>query len=450
MFPRRTIQRLVDEAAAIMTGEQLRALVTRLNLKNRQVIEAIWELVWVTALARGGTVTHEPALPGATTFPDVHYKEGTIEFIADVATVSDEGYEENNPVDEFREALDRLYRKHKVVGGFGLSQLPAKHVGKYRDSKVKVMLPPVGEIPRFVRLNFEPMVREVAATPDKPASREVKMPGGGNVKFDYNPQPGTYNSGPGHLSFDVPYSLSRNPVANALKGKKSQLADTKFEGLKGVILCDGACSMMGRQLYSPDAFRLDDIVSDVMRQHTSLGFVFSIGVGTRTSFGAARTTYPFELGFWTQPGIPAGQVEALLDVLNTGLRQVPKVIRTPGNTLQLLKSHWPPATRHSDHYGCWCVTMGNLMQNTEITLSARTLTSLLGGEIPLQDFRDLHKIKGNIGATPVEPLQQVLDEGRALVGIRFEPRQGDDDDNVVLTFGQADPAKMKFRVPEKR
>lgn len=91
--------------------------------------------------------------------------------------------------------------------------------------------------------------------------------------------------------------------------------------------------------------------------------------------------------------------------------------------------------------------MGNFMENTTITVSARSLAALLGGEIELQDFRDRHKIPTNNGTPPTEPLRRVLEEGRAFVDVKLESMPGEDDDNVVLTFGKADPAKVKFQAP---
>jgi hypothetical protein len=134
MFSRRAIQALIDDAAATLSSAQLEALVDRLNQTDEQMINATWELIWIVTLGRCGKVAHEPALPGATRFPDIHFQADGFEFMADVATVSDAGYEEENPVEDLRHELNRLYTKYGLMGGFSV-RFQSTQVGPYRNNR---------------------------------------------------------------------------------------------------------------------------------------------------------------------------------------------------------------------------------------------------------------------------------------------------------------------------
>jgi hypothetical protein len=121
IFLRRDIQRLIEEAAAFLPEEKLTDLVRRLNLPNKQSIETQWELVWLIALSRVGDVNHEAAFPGGTSYPDIHFQQGSFALLAEVTTASDAGYENENPIREFDEAIYRLYAKFGTHGGFSVT-----------------------------------------------------------------------------------------------------------------------------------------------------------------------------------------------------------------------------------------------------------------------------------------------------------------------------------------
>ncbi|MSU49153.1 MAG: hypothetical protein EXS37_08740 [Opitutus sp.] len=108
IFSRREIQRRIDRAVPLLVKPQLETIVDRLNRLGRAAVEAEWELIWITSLAQAGRVLHEPRLAKATRYPDLHFKNETVEFVADVTAVSDSGYDEENPVDDLHDALDEL------------------------------------------------------------------------------------------------------------------------------------------------------------------------------------------------------------------------------------------------------------------------------------------------------------------------------------------------------
>lgn len=447
LFSRREIQARIDELAPSITKEQLASLLTRLNGTGRAVLDAIWELFWLTALGRHGAVQYERKFPGGTRFADIHFSDAGLEFIADIVAPSDLGYEEDNPIDVLDDELRRRYAKHRVIGGFAL-HVDSRTEGEMGDQKVKLLLPTAAEIPQFVKENFEAFIRGVAAAPEQAAIRHAVVRTGGTIRIDYSPRRRPYNHGAGHLSFDVPYSLTRNPIFNALKAKKRQLAASGFQGLKGVIMCDGDCSVLATRMYSHSAFTVDQIVQEFFRQNSAVAFVLTLGIATHhNSLGLPRTTFSYIPKLYFQTTVPADVRTSLLNVLDLGLKEFPLPLRTPVNVRHLLAEGSPPPVNRTDYFGWLSYSTGSLMQPIEIKISARTLTALLGGEISLEEFQKEHRTKGSPSHPPIEPLKRALDEGRKLEALRLQPLPGEDDDEVVLTFGGFDPAKIRFRAP---
>lgn len=448
LFSRREIQKRLDEVAALLTREQLTTLTDRLNRTDQRAIEAEWELMCLSSLARTGTVRHEHQFPGATRFPDVHFKNAAIEFIADITAVSDAGYEDENPVDILWKEMRRLIQKHAPLGGLDLAVQSGMH-GKPRDQKVKLAIPPQTEIPAFLKRNFVPFLQMVGKNPDTPARHQAPVEGAGVIQLDYNPKRRPQNRHAGHLSFDVPYSLKRNPVFNSLKAKKQQLAKAGFSGLTGIVLCDGDCSALTSRMYNPTAYTLDNIVWDFLRQNSSIGFVIAVGVASQHSPFGGRTQHSLVPKLFTQRSVDATATQCLTDVYNAMLGHFPKVHRTPSNARYHIERGSPPTARRSDFF-CWfSVKPGGPMQKSEIKLSSRTLTALLAGAIDLKEFREAHCLSSNNGSPPFEPLRQFVHEGRKLESVKIEEMPGEDDDLVVLTFGPVDMAAVKFQMPDK-
>jgi hypothetical protein len=306
-------------------------------------------------------------------------------------------------------------------------------------------------MPGFIKEHFGSFVRAVALAPEESrAAPEAAVPGGGTIKLDYVPARRPNNHEGGHLSFDVPYSRTRNPVYNVLKAKKEQLAGSGFTGLQGVILCDGDCSILTRNRSNPSGYTLEEIIRNFLRQNSSIGFVLTVGVVSENAgFSSRRWVTKVKPRLFTQAAMGPGQTEILTRVLMTALQEIPTPKRTPLNAKFLLEKGNPPPVRFSDGFGRWSFTMANSMQTTEITISARALTALLGGEIDLATFRSLHLLPSNKGAPPLAPLQRAIADGRRLESISLKKQDGKDDDMVTFCFGPSDPARVKFRVPNK-
>ncbi|MSU49152.1 MAG: hypothetical protein EXS37_08735 [Opitutus sp.] len=274
------------------------------------------------------------------------------------------------------------------------------------------------------------------------------MPNGGAVKLGYDPKRRPYNSGAVHLSYNVPNSLSRNPVTNTLKNKKRQLRQSGWDGLAGVILCDGDCNMLTTRMNSGSALTLEQIVRDFLRQNRSIDFVLTIGIQTHHNhLSVPRETLDVQPRLLAQPALGRESVDALVDVFNRAIADFPPLERNAANALRLASSTRPLHANRKTFYGGWHFTMGKPTQTTEIKISARALAAVLGGELDFETFRKGQQIRSNVNDRVFDFFQTMVREGRTIIEAKIEPRPAEDDDVVLLRFGLPDAAASKFRVP---
>jgi len=106
LFTRRHLQRILDENARFLKSGQLRNSIKQLNSVCDEYLAKEWELALLNAASKHGHVEHEPGASDERK-PDLRFRSNDdgVAFIADVATISDHGFHQENPVDAFRNVL---------------------------------------------------------------------------------------------------------------------------------------------------------------------------------------------------------------------------------------------------------------------------------------------------------------------------------------------------------
>ncbi|HEY9282651.1 MAG TPA: hypothetical protein VIP46_04265 [Pyrinomonadaceae bacterium] len=167
---------MLDENAGFLTKEQLDRHVSLLNREDFQSLHAEWEVAVLNAFSKLGNVEHEPDLGGAARldllFTPAH--DPGVSFAADIATVSDEGYEDENPVREFDVELTRRSAKAGIPGnGFSLT-IQSRRPRKLGENP-KVMLPPRDDFTKEIfNADFRAFLRKVKEHPQQSASYFVR------------------------------------------------------------------------------------------------------------------------------------------------------------------------------------------------------------------------------------------------------------------------------------
>ena len=445
IFLRREIQRRVDEAAAFVSSDKLDAILRRLNLVNKQAIEAQWELAWLTSLSRVGDVGYEVNFPSGTSFPDIHFTQGGFSFIADVTSASDNGYDDENPIAEFNEAINRLYDKHRATGGFAV-QIESEVVGPYRDGRVKLFIPAKSGVEAFIRQSFSDFVKNAVANPQVPSRCEAVFEGK-IIAITYDPARRPYNHSASYLSPNVPYSARRNPVYNALKAKKEQLKKSGFSGLKGIILCDASCRMLTAS-NSGSAISLREILAIFSAGTQSVDFILTVGVEEQPRSWSERSTYRLKSYLHLRNGLPDRTKNNITRTLTLAIRQLPTPQRAGYQALYRLRHGSPPSASYAGISGSFELAASN--QTMKIKISSRRLLALISGEITAEEFRSAYSLQRGPNQTPLDMLGRAIQEGRMIEDARVEPNFDKDDDHVVLVFGTSDAASAPFRKPDIR
>jgi hypothetical protein len=442
LFARREIQHRIDEASAFVSADKLDGLVRRLNLENKQAIEAQWELAWLTALCRVGDVGYEVAMPSGTRFPDIHFKQGSFSFVVDVTSVSDVGYQQENPIDEFSRAIDQLYRKYQAAGGFSVT-IESEVVGSYGNSRVKLFIPGRSEVHAFIRRHFSDFVCNAVANPELPSNCSAEFEGRA-IAMAYNPKQRPYYHGPSHLSPNVPYSAKRNPVHNALKAKKEQLKKSGFIGLKGIVLCDASCRTLTASS-GGSGFSLRDILARFSAGTRSVDFILTIGVEEQHGTWARDATYRFIPYLHLRDGLDATEKKNINRVFNLALKHLPSPKRAGYQALYQLDHGSPPSAWHTGITGSF--ELPGDSHTMKIKLSSRRLLALIAGEITAEEFRSNYSLPQGSNNTPLDILARAIKDGRMIEDARVEPNFDEDDDHIVLVLGALDAASAKFRRP---
>lgn len=445
LFLRREIQRRIEAAAAFVAENKIDGLVRRLNLPNKQSIEAQWELAWLTALSRVGEVGYESKFAAGTSFPDIHFRQGSFSFIVDVTAASDVGYDDENPIDAFNDAIDVLYRRFRARGGFSV-KIDSELVGTYGDQRVKLFIPGKSQAHAFIKQHFSDFVRDAVANSDASAHCSATFEGR-TISMAYNPAQRPYNRGGGHLSVNVPYSAKRNPVFNALKAKKEQLKRSGFTGLKGVVLCDGSCRMLTADSGS-SAFSLRDILSGFCRGTRAIDFILTVGVHEQYQSWGRRSTYSLKSYLHLRDGMPAEDANRIKRVFNLAVKYLPAPQRAGYQAHYMLDRGSPPPAWYTGISGSF--EMAAAYESMKIKISSRRLLALIAGDMTAEEFRSAYSLPQNGNNARLDVLGRAIKEGRMVADAHLEPNFDEDDDHLVLELGAVDAAAAKFQHPNRQ
>lgn len=299
MVSRRRLQRILTENAAFISPRGMQTLVDALNRSNRDSLSAEYEVLLLNAFHKLGHVEYEPPGRGPRK-PDLLFSPASIpglRLTADITAVSDAGLKEENPADHLWKEFVKLLRRYGLSGAGFSGRVEGTLAGVREDQKMILAIPPKKGIPQLVR-RLTPFVRGIAKTPEKPAAVRLNETG---LNFSISYQPGDRSSGWSHLSFRVPYSLTRNPVANRLKAKARQVKGSGVKGITGILLCDGDCDILRGLGYSTTHFSERDIVSHFFKLNMSLSFVVFLTVRESYPSFSTPTRRHFQATVFSNP-----------------------------------------------------------------------------------------------------------------------------------------------------
>jgi hypothetical protein len=434
MFTRRALQRAIDGSLAYTSRSKRREWVGVLNSpKSPRYIPTEWEIMVLQSLSGLGTLTHEQDLGGETK-PDVHFKCPSLTFVADIATISDRGSHERNPIRQLEvELRQRWLRSGVTEGGFAFHASTRLETG--RGGKPPVIVPPVEQFDSLIfNDRFERFVCDVKTAPNQ--QRALNIPWAINSVIQITYVPGRkFVWCTGHTSYTIPTQRDRNPLYLALKDKADQLKRCGFSGTRGVIICDGGAQVL-RNLGDTFSYSVRDIVFHALKRHTSIDFVVILSLGNR-SMQTIRQDVGCEL--FVRDVVEWGS--QLYELVNRMVEQLPEVIQTPDNARSDL-AHWIGKEKQHTHIGAVTYTVGRNGVG-EIRMLTRTLLEVLGGRLPVKKLNESYSLNKREGI-----FEHQLRRGSVIESVRVEKKPDEDSDEIVFTFGLPDPSAAPFTDPE--
>jgi hypothetical protein len=438
IFSRRVLQRLLDENRNFVEERQAKELVNRLNSFDKSIATE-WEVVLINALSKLGNVSHERNFGGETN-PDIYFEcEEIPPFVADVATVSDESYENDNPKDYFCECFKNFLLKKGVSSSGIRIDIERDLHGEYGDQKVKLALPPKKDIPNFIKSNFSKFVESLKNKPENYTSFNLKKEGV-SINVSYNPEDEFVYIG--HSSYTVQYSLERNPIYSQLKNKANQLRRSNYQGILGIFLCDGGCDALNRSLHNPSGYSQGDIIKEIFRKNTSVSFVFVLTPEEESGLYRNGRKY-IKANFYSNPKARYPVGNHFFDYLKRLCNFLPMPESMPVNAIHYLR-YTQRKQKNSKQIKGLSHRGGYRMCGNEIKISSRMVVELLAGVLDYKKFDE--DSNRSHGQNPISEffLRQLMD-GKMIEEISVEKCADEDDDWIRFKFGEKDAAISEFQ-----
>ncbi|MEO7659627.1 MAG: hypothetical protein ABIV48_08430 [Pyrinomonadaceae bacterium] len=418
IFSRRTLQRLVNENAKILSRKQTKDHVNRLNNSD---INVEWEIVLLSVLSKLGTVIHEKNFNGKN--PDIYFvsQDASFSFLADIKTVSDKGIDLKNPFEYLNNRLQQEVLKYDIKGAWSID-VGGTYEEARRDGKmVQMKLPALARFDQEIfNERFSDFALLIKEYPFEPRRYEVKNDSS-DLTFSYSPSDRWVGSGsyPSYKTIELSEHLIQNSLYSGLEDKADQLKKSAFDGVLGIFVCDGGSDFL---------LKGERIIREFLASHRHIHFVMGVWVDQQFGWKASSQ---IRVHCLFNDSIQS-ELHELLDNFHIHAQShFPFAQRNASNAVHVLNAEKP------EKLGSF--RGGFTVRDNEIKLSSRTVLELLAGELSYEDFPDDYR---NFFA-------EMMKDGKLFEKLDIEKSETEEDDDWLwISFGKPDPAVALFYVPE--
>lgn len=434
IFSRRTMQRLIIENSVFTGRKDLREQVDKLNLEKntlpKDAISAEWEIIILNVLDKVGKVSHHEKFAG-TKKPDIYFKLNNDSFVADIVSVSDEGKNKQNPVEELNDWLDR------TVAEFGYSpnnfelRIGGNYGSKLYKTKTELKIPSLALIntsENLLGIDFINFLKEI---PKSSASTMIYKDSKYTLAVIYS-EFSKYSSIT-YPSYNEINSLVNNAVYGNLETKADQLIKAESNKPLGIFICDGGFESFN-SMSSLHGHSINEVIKYFLKSFQNISFVHSTTIERYKTNGQE---------FRVKTKIYEGETyknlgKEIHSCLNQLQNYFPCPQMTSTSALTIFKAKY--SNQGKPFLGCYS------FMKDEIRISSRAIQELLSGEISQEDFFDIHdfNIEGN--AHTKNPFIFLKEKSISEVIVQTGENEADDD-WLVFKFDKDDPAKSKFTLP---
>lgn len=430
IFSRRYIQNRLNILRGVLTEEQHKSLVARLNKRAPDRLAAMWEAVVLAYFSKLPDFKHECPLEDGRK-PDFQYvlPKSKLRVVGDITGVSDAGAKKANSVNDFFAEFAEVVAKL----GSDMSQFHVrvgdKTIGQHNKQKVELQLPRKADRPLFFKSELRPYIKQRLMAQDY-GHKKVFDDGNYNVEVVF--QRKSQYAMSGYASFTSARNIDNNPIWNSLKAKAEQLKRTPAGAIRLLVLCDCDCDSMRGSEFSQNISH-HDIINDFLRRKTGIDIVIALAEVTIVKVLQQPKRKHYGEIFVRQSWIDAKQsnraaVAELTEILDELLDRLPESV-----------SNVETATRNCNKFDYNPHGTGGVMrEGNSITISARELQLLLAGEISVEEFDK------NASFDVGHRFSRALSTGSTISDVSLVSRgEHADDDRLKFTFSP-DAARLPF------
>ncbi len=439
IFPRRIVQRCLNDIKSLnlLPEEKLNRLIQK-ELNSSDPVKSIaceWEVIILSALSKVSKIEYEKNFVEEGRTPDVFCRlpSGTC-FLADITTVSDREAHKENPVHYFFQQVREFLDKRGVPSKGIDIRIDGDFVGKYGDQKVKLALPQKGEIPKFIKKNLSSFAKAISSSESEPHQILIDD---GTIKIQITYTPNSNFSGGGYLSYTSLYSLTHNPIFNRLEQKAKQLKKSGFSGITGIFICDGWCSSLNKMVTGTSEISQDVVIQKFFQNNRRVSFILTLTPEEEYASLPTVTRKKYnKLKFFSNPNADYPVTDEFVKILDLMAQQLPKPESMPINALKSLEENQSIGL---SHYG------GYTMTGDMIKISSRSLVELLAGILDVDKFLADHFGYVNEGSQIPNFFRNKILDGKMIEKIELEKSDDEDDDWIIIKFGESDSAISPYR-----
>ena len=163
IFARRSIQRFINRLSETLPQRAVEKIALNLNRNDRASLDFEWEAAVLFALNNVGNIEYESD-HGGERHADVTLRclgQEIVSFVADIATVSDSGLEEENPLSLLLDYLQQKAQSLRLCGGFQY-RVEGNQVGKrFGNRKVQLAMPNKKQLRSYLDRHVMPQLRTI-------------------------------------------------------------------------------------------------------------------------------------------------------------------------------------------------------------------------------------------------------------------------------------------------
>jgi hypothetical protein len=193
-------------------------------------------------------------------------------------------------------------------------------------------------------------------------------------------------------------------------------------------------------MYSPDTYKLKDIICHYLRRNSSVCLIITLTVKSRFDSFYLKGGPEIEIQFFANS-------ETIANLANQFINELNEVIPKPATDAMNAANRLKGKNRKEG-----LSNYGRLkMSRKRAEISARGLLALLSGRVSQEKFlKDHGLIPSETHKDAINLFEQNLREGRLIDSIRIEKSSDEDDDRIIIEFGNPDPAISPFALPKNK